>query len=193
MKTGWGISDFKLTKSTSHSPSGAYCLKTVVITFRAYLTFYNRTALYYVINRDLLLLTWNHAIRCRICSKQKIMMPPFTNRVSFPTFVSVACLSSVFITPHKVSASHYNDVIMSALASQITSLTIVYSIIYSSRRSKKTSKPASLAFMRGIYRWPVNSPHKGPVTRKMFPFDDVIIFYSDWYCFEYIIRPFLLK
>ena len=34
---------------------------------------------------------------------------------------------------------------------------------------------ASLAFVRGINRWPVNSPHKGPVTRKMLPFDDVIM------------------
>ena len=34
---------------------------------------------------------------------------------------------------------------------------------------------ASLAFVRGIHRWPVNSPHKLPVTRKMFPFDDVIM------------------
>ena len=34
---------------------------------------------------------------------------------------------------------------------------------------------ASLVFVRGIHRWPVNSPHKGPITRKMFPFDDVII------------------
>ena len=31
--------------------------------------------------------------------------------------------------------------------------------------------------MRGIHRWPVNSPHKGPVTRKMFPLDDVIMTY----------------
>ena len=42
------------------------------------------------------------------------------------------------------------------------------------RRSKKRQSSASLAFVRGIHRWPVNSPHKGPVTRKMFPFDDVI-------------------
>ena len=44
-------------------------------------------------------------------------------------------------------------------------------------RSKKTSdeSSASLAFVRGIHRWPVNSPHKWPVTRKMFPFDDVIM------------------
>ena len=40
-----------------------------------------------------------------------------------------------------------------------------------SHRSKKTS----LAFVRGIHRWPVNSPHKWPVTRKMFRFDDVIM------------------
>ena len=43
------------------------------------------------------------------------------------------------------------------------------------RRSKKTSSSASLAFVRGIHRGPVNSPHKGPVTQKMFPFDDVIM------------------
>ena len=41
-------------------------------------------------------------------------------------------------------------------------------------RSKKTSKLPSLAFVSGIHRWPVNSPHRGPVTRTMFPFDDVI-------------------
>ena len=36
----------------------------------------------------------------------------------------------------------------------------------------------SLAFVRGIHRWPVNSPHKWSVTRKMFPFDPVIMNYS---------------
>ena len=65
--------------------------------------------------------------------------------------------------------SHYSDAIMSAVASQITSLTIVYSIAYSDADQRK------LAFVRGIHRWPVNSPHKGPVTRKLFPFDDVIM------------------
>ena len=70
---------------------------------------------------------------------------------------------------------HYNDVIMSAMVSQINSLTIVYSTVYSRRRSKKYQSSASLAFVRGIRRWPVNSTHKGPVTRKMFPFDDVIM------------------
>ena len=43
------------------------------------------------------------------------------------------------------------------------------------RRWKKHRSSALLAFVRGIYRWPANSPHKGLVTRKMFPFDDVIM------------------
>ena len=65
---------------------------------------------------------------------------------------------------------------MGAIASQITSLTIVYSIIYSDADQRKHQSFASLAFVRGIHRGPVNSPHKWPVTRKMFPFyDDVIM------------------
>ena len=64
---------------------------------------------------------------------------------------------------------------MSTIASQITSLTIVYSTIYSGADQSKHQSSASLAFVWGIHRGPVNSPHKWPVTRKMFPFDDVIM------------------
>ena len=43
-------------------------------------------------------------------------------------------------------------------------------------RSKKTSKLRVTGLcVRGIHRWPVNSPHKWPITRKMSPFDDVIM------------------
>ena len=70
---------------------------------------------------------------------------------------------------------HYNDVIMSTIGSQLTSLAIVYSIVYSGADQSKHQSSASLAFVWGIHRGPVNSPHKGPVTRKMFPFDDVIM------------------
>ena len=62
---------------------------------------------------------------------------------------------------------HYGDVIMGAMASQITSLTIVYSTVYSGADQRKHQSSASLAFGRGIRRWSVNSPHKGPVTRKI--------------------------
>ena len=71
--------------------------------------------------------------------------------------------------------SHYNDVIMGSMTSLITSLKIVYSTVYSGADRRKHQSSASLAFVRGIHRWPVNSPHIGPVTRKMFPFDDVIM------------------
>ena len=64
---------------------------------------------------------------------------------------------------------------MNTMASQITSLTIVYSSIYSGADQGKHQSSTSLAFVWGIHRWPVNSPHKGPVTRKIFSFDDVIM------------------
>ena len=67
---------------------------------------------------------------------------------------------------------------MSAMASQITSLTIVYSTVYWGTDQRKHQSSAPLAFVRGIHRWPVNSMHKWPVMRKMFPFDDVIML---WY------------
>ena len=63
---------------------------------------------------------------------------------------------------------------MNAMASQITGVSIVYSAVYSGADQRKWS--ASLASVREIHRWPVNSPHKGSVTRKMFPFDDIIMF-----------------
>ena len=64
---------------------------------------------------------------------------------------------------------------MGAIASQITSLTIVYSTVYSDADQRKHQSSALLAFVRGIHRAPVNFPHKWPVARKMFPFDDVIM------------------
>ena len=64
---------------------------------------------------------------------------------------------------------------MGAMAPQITSHTIVYSTVYSGADQRKHQSSASLAFVRGIHRWPVNSLHKGPGTQKMFPFDDVIM------------------
>ena len=73
------------------------------------------------------------------------------------------------------SALHYSDVVMGVMASQITSLPIVYLTVYSGADQRKYQSSASLAFVRGIHRGPVNSPHKWPVTRKMFPFDDVIM------------------
>ena len=73
----------------------------------------------------------------------------------------------------RISSNHYSDVIMSVMASQITGISIVYLSFCSGVDIRKHQSSVSLAIVRGIHRWPVNYPHKGPVTRKMFPFYDV--------------------
>ena len=64
---------------------------------------------------------------------------------------------------------------MSAMGSQITSISIVYSNVDLGVDKRKHQSSASLAFVRGIYWWPVDSPHKGSETRKMISFDDAIM------------------
>ena len=71
--------------------------------------------------------------------------------------------------------SHYSDVVMSAMESQIIGVSIVFSTACPGADQRKHQSSAPLAFVSEIYRWPVDSPHKGPVTWKMFPFDDVIV------------------
>ena len=106
----------------------------------------------------------------------------FQNIFYLPTILSSAIhcvkengIRSFCVWPGKLQLLHYCDAIMGTVASQITSLTIVYTTVYSDADQSKHQSSASLAFVRGIHRGPVNSPHKGPVTRKMFPFDDVIM------------------
>ena len=83
-------------------------------------------------------------------------------------------ITSQAVVPHDwhTTSLHYCDVIMTTMASLITSLTVVTQRLFR-RRSKKTSKLRVTGFCVGNSPWPVNSLHKGPVTRKMFPFDDV--------------------
>ena len=62
-------------------------------------------------------------------------------------------LLRALVFPNYLGSQHYSDVIMRVMASQITGVRII------------CSSSASLAFMMGIHRWPVDSPHKGTVTR----------------------------
>ena len=103
--------------------------------------------------------------------KELSYINPYSSGLIHWRVVWMYCSST--INPH--TAKNYDDVIMSAIASQITSLTIVYSTVYSDADQRNYQSSASLAFVWGIHRGPVNSPHKWPVTRKMFPFDDVIM------------------
>ena len=70
---------------------------------------------------------------------------------------------------------HYSDVIMDTMTSQITGVPIVCSTDATCADQRKHQSSVSLAFVRGIHRWPVNSQHTRPATRKMFSFDDVIM------------------
>ena len=94
----------------------------------------------------------------KICSGKQIVTLPIQQRIR-----------------HENEVRHYNEVIISAMVSQITSPSIFHLTVYSSTNGRKHQKSTSLAFVRGIHGWLVNSPHKRPVTRKMFPFDGVII------------------
>ena len=112
---------------------------------------------------------------CRICYAYRmdiargfsLLRVPHVNKVFFLWYTILLFIKSY--------SYHYGDVIMGAIASQITSLTIVYSTVFSDADQRKHQSSASLAFVWGIHRGSVNSPHKWPVTRKIFLFDDVIM------------------
>ena len=77
-----------------------------------------------------------------------------------------------------------SDFIMSTMESQMTSVSTVYSNVCWGTDQRKHQSSASLAFVREIPRWPVNFPHKRPVTWKMFPLDYVImpLIHLPWFC-----------
>ena len=68
-----------------------------------------------------------------------------------------------------INLEHYSDVIIGAMTARITSLTIVYSTVYSGADQRKYQSSASLAFVRVTHRFYIKKP------RKMLPFDDVIV------------------
>ena len=116
--------------------------------------------------RLLFIVGWHQAIAWTIVVFSSMWMLTF----SWGLFYS----NSSWYNP-KENCLHYNDVKMGAIASQITGLMIVYSTVHSDADQGKHQSSASLDFVRGIPGEPGNSPHKWPVTRKMLPYDDVIM------------------
>ena len=96
-----------------------------------------------------------------------------------PTHQFVYCAEPIFrrllVSDWLSRVRRYNGIIMRVMAPQITSLTTVYLAVYSGEYQRKHQSSAPLASVREIHRSPVKSPHKRPVTRKMFPFDDVVM------------------
>ena len=126
--------------------------------------------------------------KCQISTNERpIVFKTISSKlpILFNSITMKSCVSHVF----KKQTDHNIDVIMTTIVSQITSLTIVYSTVYPGADQSKHQSSASLAFVWGIHRRPVNSPHKWPVTRKMFPFDDVIMY---WYGLDFLYKSFVI-
>ena len=133
------------------------------------------------------ILYWLHVLHLYIpeimhpaCNYNDVIMSAMTSQITGVSIICSCVGSGADQRKHQSSASlafvpgHYIDVIMTTMASQITSLTVVYLTVFFRRISKKTSKLRVTGICVGNSPGPVNSPHRGPVTRKMFPFDDVI-------------------
>ena len=76
----------------------------------------------------------------------------------------------------RISTSPLNDFFyVHSLYFILFHVLIVFATVYLDTDQRKLQSSASLSFEWGIHRRPVNSPHKWPVMRKMFPFDDVIM------------------
>ena len=107
---------------------------------------------------------------CRYMESTGIRASSYYQWIIWEGTAREVAVAAAYIT----TTAHYCDVIMGAMASQITSLTIAYSTVHSGGDQRKHLRSASLAFVRVIHWWAAKSPHKWPVTRKM-PFDDVIM------------------
>ena len=96
----------------------------------------------------------------------------FSIRTYRPTYLEQICWNWPIyrwqvLNPKRKSYQHHLD--------NMNAVSIVYPTVCSGADQRKHRSSASLAYVRGIHRWSVNSPHKGPVTGKMLPFDEIIM------------------
>ena len=109
----------------------------------------------------------------KFCGIQLRSMSQLVSKLLF--CISLKCILLILLLHLLVNEIHYSDITLSVIVYQITGISTVCSTVYSGAHHTKYPSPASLAFVRGIHRRPADSPHKGPATWKMFPFDDVIM------------------
>ena len=123
--------------------------------------------MHYAICKFGLLFPYNHAL---------INVDPAYGKKSFRNFAAFGnVIYEMLLMLFRPQSVHYSDATMGAMASQIINVSIAYSTFCSCADKRKQQSSASLAFVRGTHRGPVNSPHKWSVTRKMFPFNDVVM------------------
>ena len=120
-------------------------------------------------------ITNSHACLCGCMWVNTYLLTRIT--IGVCDYISMYCCTSllmfIYVTVKKNFSLapftlHYIDVMMSAMASQITSHRSVYSTVYSGTDQSKQQCSASLVLVRGIHRWPAKSPQKGQWRRKRF-------------------------
>ena len=116
----------------------------------------------------------------RGCDTTDSQMSPQPRR-NLPIKWDFMVLCASMWLPNKLSRLNYNDLIMRAMASQITGVSVVCSTVCLGADQRKHQSSASLGFVRRIHWWLMDSPHKGPVTRKMFPFHVIMSYDSIWF------------
>ena len=99
------------------------------------------------------------------CTKPSIPASDLPTRTAHTTTV---CLTLILY--FQIILYHHIDVIMTAMASQITSLTVVYSTVYSDADKRKHQSSASLVFVWGIHRDRWIPRTNGQLRRKCFHF-----------------------
>ena len=100
---------------------------------------------YKLSHKQVLYSKWKLVIRrCHLTGEKVLLENQQLSQKKTPVWVRLPC--------GKLKALGYSDVIMSTMSSQITSLTIVYSTVYSGANERKHQSSASLAFVRGIHR-----------------------------------------
>ena len=107
-----------------------------------------------------------------IMSDVTMKMFPFDDvimiHLCYPGFGCCQSDTWLAVCMHDASVSHYTDVIMTTIASQITSLTVVYSTVYSDADQRKHHSSAPLAFVWGIHRDRWIPRTKGQLRGKCF-------------------------
>ena len=130
-----------------------------------------------IIHSNLNVLLWEMQLKILVAKCLPFCLITHWQWMSYQRTISL----STFVT-RAFAVLHYSDVIMSGMASQISSLTIVYSTVHSSGADqRKHQSSVSQVFVRGIHPWPMNQPvtSEFPAQRasnaENFPFDDVIM------------------
>ena len=169
-----------------HSECGFYCNSDFLIPAEYQLVISNISSVIWYTEYVESILVNRTMCRAYVLKESTIKM--WCNSNMFPSWLNTSIILSAYAQLLIFTVLHYGDVIMRAMAFQITDVSIIHPTVCWGADQRKHQSSASLAFVRGIHRWPVKSSHKGPVMWKVFPFNNVIMY--NWHkCMLHVTIP----